>query len=929
MSKQIIEAINTPSTYQFDGDTAQLRLYATSPFVTSDGQLIGQGSSFDNQSWYLPVTCTVQPTGILYVPSFEVDSTTDGQPRTSKYIAALFTEAGAYIGPMPTTNPNGFAIPPPSLMPSPTWGQLAIYNRLPTLLYPPTTFPTSYEMYTAIAAAISQQLLKASATDVGNTALSVDPTDPAFPIALGINDPNYLALLQLLIAGGGGFDTANGFYNIADPQYGFNLDGETSDSQAWLDLWNLIPDGAIIFIPPDKGYRIALDENFTATARKGVRVTSLNSLRLGGGNLPYFIWRGTGGGIAMEFTACYGIEVDGVGWEIANPVDVPGVSLDRFWAFDGNPTGGSLSSQNTVHDCSGTMNSNEIDGFVHIYFSETANQNNEFMQAYNLDLYGTGRATLLHHGTATASDNTLPVTDGAFTSDDIGKRIRVCLAGTAGAVLDTTIASINSATSVEMTAAAVTTAADTRVFVGESLGTGIAVGDSQNALHMRFINNRCTNLAVGIDIHEGSGVIDLLGGGSNDLDIRIRRSLSEGWRVIEHCTEGSMQACYQDSGDQISPLHWDKGRGSNDYQLTEGWMVLSGTVYMDGTPWRVAPPYRGKLLRKNGSLDLFPTVNYLGQDGIGGPVDFINSGYSSANRIAGYGDKGVGLFDVIAPFWHKSNDTGPFVGFGTIGSGGELIPSTGSVIDNNFASTARALEAARSRDCLSGSDGAWVTEGGFRPFSLRADKVGTHGGAAEYAFSIVGVMSNGTRSLRSYAFDVSSVANTLSGTNFLHVEWPSHPEFATYQVWLQNPANAAQGWQLATGVTNSYPNPSVYNLTSNPSPSFASWTTPVFNESLINNFPSLVVHPNEATFTDLDATPSVRAYNRFIASYSLATDITTFDDAVEGQWFDLITTNTNITFKNGTIKTNTGSDVVSGASRIYRFEKRSSNWYMF
>lgn len=60
-------------------------------------------------------------------------------------------------------------------------------------------------------------------------------------------------------------------------------------------------------------------------------------------------------------------------------------------------------------------------------------------------------------GAITATDATFISAAGAFTSSDIGKRISIAGAGTAGAVHSTTIASINSAISVELTLAAVTT----------------------------------------------------------------------------------------------------------------------------------------------------------------------------------------------------------------------------------------------------------------------------------------------------------------------------------------------------------------------------------------------------------------------------------------------------------------------------------------
>lgn len=65
--------------------------------------------------------------------------------------------------------------------------------------------------------------------------------------------------------------------------------------------------------------------------------------------------------------------------------------------------------------------------------------------------------TTLTDGAITATDATLTSASATFTTDDIGKEIIVAGAGTAGADLLTTIASWNSATSVELTDVAVTT----------------------------------------------------------------------------------------------------------------------------------------------------------------------------------------------------------------------------------------------------------------------------------------------------------------------------------------------------------------------------------------------------------------------------------------------------------------------------------------
>jgi len=69
------------------------------------------------------------------------------------------------------------------------------------------------------------------------------------------------------------------------------------------------------------------------------------------------------------------------------------------------------------------------------------------------------RTTTLADGAIAAADNTLTSATAAFTAGDVGRAIVVNGAGAAGANLTTTIASINSGTSVELTDAAGTTVA--------------------------------------------------------------------------------------------------------------------------------------------------------------------------------------------------------------------------------------------------------------------------------------------------------------------------------------------------------------------------------------------------------------------------------------------------------------------------------------
>lgn len=77
-------------------------------------------------------------------------------------------------------------------------------------------------------------------------------------------------------------------------------------------------------------------------------------------------------------------------------------------------------------------------------------------------------------GAITATDNTLTSATSAFTAADIGRAVVINGAGTAGADHETTIASINSPTSVEVTDAAITTVGPAETFRYGAIVNGIS-----------------------------------------------------------------------------------------------------------------------------------------------------------------------------------------------------------------------------------------------------------------------------------------------------------------------------------------------------------------------------------------------------------------------------------------------------------------------
>ncbi len=188
--KVTVEAQNTPDVWRLGGSTASLRISANQPFDTIDGQYIPKGRSASND-FYLEVDCTIVG-NVLLIPAFEIDSTEDSPTNpAADYTATLVTSKRALIRPAFLSN---FRVP--ATLPNVTWPLLRLHKaaRIPLRI---TNTYNSEQIEALIAIALTF-LRMGSATQIGMAALSVDPTDPAFPIGVAVNDPDYVAILAML-----------------------------------------------------------------------------------------------------------------------------------------------------------------------------------------------------------------------------------------------------------------------------------------------------------------------------------------------------------------------------------------------------------------------------------------------------------------------------------------------------------------------------------------------------------------------------------------------------------------------------------------------------------------------------------------------------------------------------------------------------------
>ena len=92
---------------------------------------------------------------------------------------------------------------------------------------------------------------------------------------------------------------------------------------------------------------------------------------------------------------------------------------------------------------------------------------------------------------------------------------------------------------------------------------------------------------------------------------------------------------------------------------------------------------------------------------------------------------------------------------------------------------------------------------------------------------------------------------------------------------------------------------------------------------------SVLIHGGRfAAMADQDATPSVKGGKHFVTANTLATTITAFDDAIEGQEIvvKIGDANTTVDFTGTTLKGNGGVDWTPGSGDFLRCTFDGTNW---
>jgi hypothetical protein len=119
--------------WDIGGTAATLYIYAHDDFVSSDGNPVVSGK-FPYQNWRHKIDCTIAD-GVLTVPSIEIESTTNADDPSVRFVAVLIDQTGVR---------RNFIVKrfrvPHTLGATITWSQIKIYNNAQQEDLPPTYY---------------------------------------------------------------------------------------------------------------------------------------------------------------------------------------------------------------------------------------------------------------------------------------------------------------------------------------------------------------------------------------------------------------------------------------------------------------------------------------------------------------------------------------------------------------------------------------------------------------------------------------------------------------------------------------------------------------------------------------------------------------------------------------------------------------------
>lgn len=353
---------------------------------------------------------------------------------------------------------------------------------------------------------------------------------------------------------------------------GVDCTGTSDNSTVFQALINAAPNGMTFWFP------IGCRANFAST----ITINSLSNITFtsptpGGqgdcsASVPEIIWTGASGGVVWDFEYANSPTISNLNFQSStNPVGT-------FLNFDRNGSGGTGTGTHAVikDDCFNNGNTPSAT-FNAIYIAPTTNSNEENNIVNGIHVTCSNvYAGVRSHVAVISTSTALTSADAAFVSGDAGKVIWISYAGY---FQKTTIASVTNSTTIVLTAPTTANESGVTIHTGSSLGNGIHIGPSQNAIQNLFWNVNTHGCDIGIWIENGGADIQHLNGGYGDYGVKIDNTVQTTAVTFYECEE-NLRGIENLNG---VGLYVANTRMSNDNQLGDGFVKFGApTTFING-----------------------------------------------------------------------------------------------------------------------------------------------------------------------------------------------------------------------------------------------------------------------------------------------------------------------------------------------------------
>lgn len=928
------------NNFQRPGTSAQIRIWYSSPsgqnIVDSNGVPILVGA-VGTSSVYKIVTCSLNSsTHVLTIPSFTIPSTNDSSQPNSRVTARIYDSAGT-----PVTYLFTNWIVPYQLGASPTFAQLNTYNAA-SPVQPAPSYPTTDQVLVLINSAVGT-LNDASTTVKGRTYLDVDPTVPSHPEAVGSNSArvppagayyyalNYSTFAAAVTAMG----TTVPVRLIVSEQMAVAVDITVTPN---IQL-QFVGNGRLI-VATNK--TVTIQGSLIASPSQWIFDVSASGavVSFSGNNFVtayYPQWYGVTGDGATDDTTALQAFTDQIPATSAHSIFTRGlvIKITSTWKIWGKYSW--LLESATVMG-NGSSDARQVptirwagaDGGVVIDISKT--RDSTFRGLY-VDMNGNGGST---HGADTGIWlNQLNANVGDICTSNIFEYINI---NANSARPNITIVDIGDSTNsnvefMQFNYCVFSGNTNPNIDSGVFGASRLVYMHTQNTLAHKFRKTAWNRAHIGIDCQYGSFSSEGGEGGVLEIAYRIGNLIGPS-RISDDRLENVRQP--------ISTV----GSGGSDRSLTcitNDWpslgVVGAATAAYPFIDWSLAGgaplilignfigDFRGFL--PGGASVNNPLVTDVFKGVGNGPSSAYGTG---GNVLTAFGNVTYGVDSSVlsknyTTFYLANVDGRVFSGNAT--ASGQAWSNTLDFITSTGLRRAGLGQASANFDRrrIAGDNNLFLGDGEVEflgvpmPNPPKITIVGVYG-TAFYEFAVVAYDAGGNRTPRS-EINVTGVANaTLSGSNYIKLDWADIPGSAG-GVDIINTVNNGDTFQLvahvASGVTT-------YNVVTNPAGAFT-YALPTYNETMRMGLRGPVYPINIIIFTDGATTPSVKQSNTFKTANTAPTTITNFTQGVDGQQITVIMRDANTTIANGgSINTRSGADIVPAVNRSYSFVREGGVW---